>query len=177
MQSKFSLITFVCLVAMGSSASAQFIPKASFVWDVSTALTLKLSSELFDNLTPGTNYHPQADATVPEQPLILPPPLLSLANVKFAQLDEYSQNKQPLQKPRSSLIGGSAPLTSSGSAERRVHLGTSLEEQEAQMRTPKALATPPEPNVGRRNRSSALEPAPAITFDLGKKPPPPPAER
>lgn len=57
-----------------------------------------------------------------------------------------------------------------------VHIGTSLEEQEAQTKTPKAESVPPEPNVGRRNRSPT-EPAPAITVDLEKVPPPPPAEQ
>ena len=32
----------------------------TIVWDVPTGLTL--GTDLFDNLTPGTNYHPPADA-------------------------------------------------------------------------------------------------------------------
>lgn len=61
MQAKFSMITFACFVAMISSASAQFIPKSSIIFDVSTALVL--NSDLLDHLTTGATYHPQAVAT------------------------------------------------------------------------------------------------------------------
>jgi hypothetical protein len=101
MQAKFTLITFACFVAMGSSASAQFVATTSLVWDASTPLTL--ASDLLDDLTLATNYRPDAldqkigasllggPFALPSEgtPALLPivqPPLFALTGFKIAHL-------------------------------------------------------------------------------------------
>ncbi len=51
----------------------------------------------------------------------------------------------------------------------RVHVGQSVEAQEAETRTPKRQATPPEGNAERRKRAPT-EPAPIVTVDLEEPP-------